>query len=668
MCLCETLNCKCWLDCILMVYAEFNILKLILFQIDKDDKLSKLVCTECLRKLDDTKKFIDSCIDAEKKQLMYLAETLRKKNAKEEFSTKDKASHFRDTELYQPVESHNMVSITETAVVEDKSDENDSFKVFCSICQRTVKLTALLRSECHEGSVSCFLCSTSVDDCDSLLDHLKIHFMEIVADKSCISWKCTKCETVSNDGGLFEKHFKIHDIEEQERKSELQQKQIHRCHICSKSFRCKTRLEFHLRFHEKGAKAGQCSECRKEFTTELCLYKHMLYNHLDPKVFTCEHCGRSFRNKSSLTYHFRSHSSLEAMKPFMCEICKKRFARKNILRDHMMNRHGSGMEPQPKTCYQCHVCKEVFPNTESAVPHMEIHHPEKVGERRGYHFDMLTISKLFICEFCDKCFSRPANLIEHRLQHGDIAKYQCKLCNEEFCSFVELKSHQESHVADGIADYKIDFNISMLFMCEYCEKCFKNFQAFNVHRKGHIGETPYQCRFCPQVFPTYIESANHRLTNHVSEKNSVFTVDCLKPFECQYCSKAFTSSSALTKHIRVHTGEKPFPCRICNKSFAQSSGLYTHLKVHSNDRPYQCDLCNRSFKIIGDYKQHVRRHSGLRSYICDICKKSFITQRSFSQHKKIHLNVRPYVCDVCQQSFRRSHTLKIHKLRHAKCN
>lgn len=587
-------------------------------RIESDDSLSKLICEICSKKLKTFKEFIDSCLSAEKKQLQLLEKNKEKENL---------PLNFNLDELIRTFEKFN----EKNEILLKNNNDDDDYEIYCSICGKNAELVAYLQGNCHDMKVfSCFSCSFICDAHENFINHLKNHL-------------CTG-----------EKRITQKDGEAPRRKKSLSFK----CDKCPKSFRCKNRLEFHVQFHLKGSNAGQCLECNKEFPTELCLYKHMLYNHLNRKIFTCEHCGKNFRNKSSLTYHLRSHKSFEAMRPFKCELCERRFARKNILRDHMTNRHG---ENNSKTCYQCRECKEIFPNTTPAVSHMEIHHPDFFDERTGYSFDMLTLNKLYICEFCDKCFSSSDYLIEHRIQHSPPTRYQCKTCNEEFVTHSDLKTHQDGHSSDGISDYKTDFKISILYLCEFCEKCLKNYQSYSNHVSTHKKENPYECKFCSENFPSHDLALLHKKT-HKTFENPLMP----KPFECQYCDKGFTSGSALTKHVRIHTGEKPFSCRVCNKSFRQSSGLYTHLKVHSNDRPYQCDLCDRAFKIVGDYKQHVRRHSGVRPYSCDVCSKTFITQRSFTQHKKIHSDGKSFVCDVCNESFRRSHTLKIHKLKHRK--
>jgi len=38
-----------------------------------------------------------------------------------------------------------------------------------------------------------------------------------------------------------------------------------------------------------------------------------------------------------------------------------------------------------------------------------------------------------------------------------------------------------------------------------------------------------------------------------------------RPYQCKYCRKAFSDSSTLTKHMRVHSGGKNFDTKKINK-------------------------------------------------------------------------------------------------------
>ena len=65
-----------------------------------------------------------------------------------------------------------------------------------------------------------------------------------------------------------------------------------------------------------------------------------------------------------------------------------------------------------------------------------------------------------------------------------------------------------------------------------------------------------------------------------------------KPHACDVCGKAFSTSSSLNTHRRIHSGEKPHQCQICGKRFTASSNLYYHRMTHNKVRiiAYICSL------------------------------------------------------------------------------
>ena len=48
------------------------------------------------------------------------------------------------------------------------------------------------------------------------------------------------------------------------------------------------------------------------------------------------------------------------------------------------------------------------------------------------------------------------------------------------------------------------------------------------------------------------------------------------------CGAAFSKNGGLSRHRKIHTGEKPFVCYICGKGFNQRGNLKTHMKSHIN--------------------------------------------------------------------------------------
>lgn len=258
---------------------------------------------------------------------------------------------------------------------------------------------------------------------------------------------------------------------------------------------------------------------------------------------------------------------------------------------------------------------------------------------------------VFICETCGKQFKYKSQIREHVTIHANISLppqlYECDVCSATFSKKFSLRTHLHRHLPE-------DFHKTEPMKCKYCGKQFSFYNKYTKHVAAHETVKTHKCSICYNRFVTAKNLERHQKQHEANKFPKSI---------CSQCGKSFPNKSVLTKHFRIHTGERPYACKVCHKTYNTSSYLIIHMRSHTGERPYQCTLCGRTYVAANKLNEHMKWHNNVRPYKCNQCSKTFLLLENLKRHEPKHNQVRP-VCNICNKSFSMDRTYRQHMQLH----
>ncbi|XP_038592199.1 zinc finger protein 761-like [Micropterus salmoides] len=351
---------------------------------------------------------------------------------------------------------------------------------------------------------------------------------------------------------------------------------------------------------------------------------------------------------------------LQVKKPFKCPVCLSDFSSKKTMVRHL-KRH-----PEDKSSsYQCQFCDRYFCQKSEFIIHTRTH--------KG--------AKSYKCQDCDRSFDQTDSLLIHRQKHTEEKPYQC--FSEKMDADTPLKSMTPASKIEEVLDSRQDesgiktfpLTITPYDKNEFDQESLQPLCLYQIQTVADIDKDSASavlvdyiktdpagtdggvsdsttddqqllsvnpCEQCEgETDPNHLNIKNI-LPRRPSGKSADLIVQfeagtSQKPYKCPCCTKCFSLTKTLIRHLKIHTEDKPYQCQFCGRNFCQKSDLINHTRIHTGERPYRCQECHKSFAQKGNLVVHMRKHSVEKPYHCQECSCSFDQKSSLNCHMQSHM-------------------------------
>ena len=86
-------------------------------------------------------------------------------------------------------------------------------------------------------------------------------------------------------------------------------------------------------------------------------------------------------------------------------------------------------------------------------------------------------------------------------------------------------------------------------------------------------------------------------------------INAMKRSHAQISNSKKNEPPLALKKTKLNNKTAAFVCTICNKSFSRNDNLSRHKKIHTGEKPYSCDICDKNFADQSTFTKHKKNHT-----------------------------------------------------------
>ncbi|XP_062712786.1 zinc finger protein 423 homolog isoform X2 [Aedes albopictus] len=565
----------------------------------------------------------------------------------------------------------------------------------CQFCDKTFPRLGYLKK--HEQShtehmpFKCEYCARLFKHKRSRDRHTKLH----TGDRR---YRCPHCEAAFSRSDHLKIHMKTHD----------NQKPF-QCTICNRGYNTAAALTSHMQNHKKqialtgspnltysprstSSLSSSASNPKRKFSP----YEQnlMMVNRsklLKSGELTCMYCTQNdFSNIEQLGAHvqtmhsnillnennFHRHSSPDSIIPFSpvsCEFCTMKFPTVPLMLNHLKTSHldkinntSNYLEQLNKnlmSTYTSFYGAKLFEKEEQSEVKSERSSSEKsIKDENGNDETPIAVETKSIKQEKRDENDNSQDALE-QLAPTDLSQPRLK----------KLKSENENHSAPNQNSGKNQEHSSNFvpgsvlpnppgaYLCNQCSAALPDFESFRTHLKAHLEQgaatSSFVCQQCGITLGDQQDYEKH-VTGHYIVTSTEYVCD-------PNCSKAFSKTEELHKHLYDSHTQVIYKCVLCKETFDSKVTIQVHFAVaHSNEvKLYRCSACAEVFRSEREFRSHIRsRHITPGAVQCVFCRVVCSSELEMQFHLAAH--ARKFKCPACPESFHVEFLLDRHMQTH----